>query len=168
MPPPSVLDRLKSWVRHLHDLVCRTCKGYENNRKCWGVDLFSDYRVLVQNWSFSFVNEKYKETRLHSSRMHTARLLTVSPSLHCTGGGLVRGDVCSRGVPGPGGVCFGGCLLWGVPGPQEGCGIPACTEADPPCEQNSWHTPLKIQGVKFLFFPIFSYFSQHTPIFPIF
>ena len=24
------------------------------------------------------------------------------------------------------------------------------------------------QGVKFLFFPIFSYFSQHTPIFPIF
>ena len=25
-----------------------------------------------------------------------------------------------------------------------------------------------IQGVKFLFFPIFSYFSQHTPIFPIF
>ena len=25
-----------------------------------------------------------------------------------------------------------------------------------------------LQGVKFLFFPIFSYFSQHTPIFPIF
>ena len=25
-----------------------------------------------------------------------------------------------------------------------------------------------VQGVKFLFFPIFSYFSQHTPIFPIF
>ena len=25
-----------------------------------------------------------------------------------------------------------------------------------------------MQGVKFLFFPIFSYFSQHTPIFPIF
>ena len=24
------------------------------------------------------------------------------------------------------------------------------------------------QGVKFLFFPIFSYFSRHTPIFPIF
>ena len=24
------------------------------------------------------------------------------------------------------------------------------------------------QGVKFLYFPIFSYFSQHTPIFPIF
>ena len=27
---------------------------------------------------------------------------------------------------------------------------------------------LELQGVKFLFFPIFSYFSQHTPIFPIF
>ena len=26
----------------------------------------------------------------------------------------------------------------------------------------------KKQGVKFLFFPIFSYFSPHTPIFPIF
>ena len=25
-----------------------------------------------------------------------------------------------------------------------GGGIPACTEADPPCEQNSWHTLLKI------------------------
>ena len=25
-----------------------------------------------------------------------------------------------------------------------------------------------MQGVKFLFFPIFSYFSEHTPIFPIF
>ena len=24
------------------------------------------------------------------------------------------------------------------------------------------------QGLKFPFFPIFSYFSQHTPIFPIF
>ena len=28
-------------------------------------------------------------TRLHSSRMRTARLLTVSPSMHCTGGCLV-------------------------------------------------------------------------------
>ena len=31
------------------------------------------------------------------------------------------------------------------------------------CEEESL-----MQGVKFLFFPIFSYFSQHTPIFPIF
>ena len=27
---------------------------------------------------------------------------------------------------------------------------------------------VQVQGVKFLFFPIFSYFSQHTPVFPIF
>ena len=74
--------------------------------------------------------------------MHTARLLTVFPSMHCTGG------VCSRG-----------CLVWGVsaggvcvcsggrelPGWGGGGGILACTEADhPPCEQNSWHTLLKI------------------------
>ena len=42
---------------------------------------------------------------MHSSRMHTARLLTVSPSMHCTGGGACSRDVCS---------------------------IPAYTEADPP------------------------------------
>ena len=28
-------------------------------------------------------------TRLHSSRMHTTRLLTVSPSMHCAGGGCL-------------------------------------------------------------------------------
>ena len=38
------------------------------------------------------------ETRLHSSRMHTARALTVSPSMLCTGGG-----VCSQGVSALGG-----------------------------------------------------------------
>ena len=39
----------------------------------------------------------------HSSRMRTARLLSVSPSMHCGGRGcLVPGDVCS-----------GGCLLRG-------------------------------------------------------
>ena len=42
--------------------------------------------------------------------MHTARLLTVSPSMHCAGGG---------------------CLLRGMPG-LGGGGIPACTEADTP------------------------------------
>ena len=31
-----------------------------------------------------------------------------------------------------------------------------------------WPSKDYFQGVKFLFFPIFSYFSQHTPIFPIF
>ena len=56
-------------------------------------------------------------TRLHSSRMHTARLLTISPSMHCAGGVLL--GVCSQGVSASGGSAPGG-------------GIPACTEADPP------------------------------------
>ena len=56
-------------------------------------------------------------TRLHSSRMRTARLLTVSLSMHCA-----RGDAWSRGVP----------ALGGLPAPGELVGIPACTEVDPP------------------------------------
>ena len=50
-------------------------------------------------------------TRLYSSRMRTARSLTVSPSMLCSVGGAWSG-VCvpgpGRGVPGPG---------RGVPGP---------------------------------------------------
>ena len=33
----------------------------------------------------------YSETRLHSSKMHTARVLTVSPSMLCAGGVCFRG-----------------------------------------------------------------------------
>ena len=63
------------------------------------------------------------QTRLHSSRMRTARALTVSPSMLCARGGCMVGGwvgAWSRGgwVHGPGG---GGCG-----------GIPACTEADSP------------------------------------
>ena len=56
------------------------------------------------------------KTRLHSSRMHTARSLTVSPSMHCAGG------VCLVwGVPGPeGGAWSGGAWSRGVPGPGGG------------------------------------------------
>ena len=56
--------------------------------------------------SSSCVTVNFLITRLHSSRMRTARVLTVSPSMLCTGG-------CTwslGGVPGPGGVY----LLWGV------------------------------------------------------
>ena len=41
------------------------------------------------------------ETRLHSSRMRTARALTVSPIMLCTAPGV-------GGVPGPGGTWLGG------------------------------------------------------------
>ena len=65
---------------------------------------------------------------LHSSRMYTARLLAVSPSMHCAGG-----------VPAPGGVpALGGCLLGGCL--VGGCGIPACTEADPPSLNRITHS----------------------------
>ena len=47
------------------------------------------------------------------------------------GGCLVQGMSAPGGVSGPGGAWSGG-----LPGPGEGVGIPACTEADPPCEQN--------------------------------
>ena len=51
--------------------------------------------------------------------MHTARLLTVSPSMHCArGGGCLLWGVCSWG-----------CLL---PGGGGGGGISACTDADTP------------------------------------
>ena len=82
--------------------------------------------------------ENLRKTRLHSSRMRTARALTISPSMLCAGGGkgrllqggcLVRGgasapggDVCSRGVhsgggllrgmPGQGGLLLGGGGAW--------------------------------------------------------
>ena len=105
-------------------------------------------------------------TRLHSSRMHTTRSLTVSPSMLCSRGvpglgvwswghqalnsciveSIVEdimdelydgnmidellvpgpGDAWSCGVPGLGGcLVLGGAWSWG-------CGISACTEADPP------------------------------------
>ena len=66
--------------------------------------------------------------------MHTARLLTVSPSMHCAWGVPAPGGACSGGVPAPGeGVsAVGGVCSWGRgSAPGEG-GISACTEADPP------------------------------------
>ena len=57
-------------------------------------------------------------TSMHSSRMRTARLLPVSPSMHCA-------------------AVQEGCLLPGEVSVPGGF-IPACTEADtpPPREQN--------------------------------
>ena len=105
----------------------------------FGNDLFkgSIYlrkRMVFQclGWRGRKTNTSQILTRLHSSRMHTARSLTVSPSMHCAGG------VCSQG-----GAWSGGCLVGGGV-PRLGGGIAACTEADPPCGQNSWHALLKI------------------------
>ena len=46
---------------------------------------------------------------MHSSMMRTARLLPVSPSMHCARGCLVPGGASSQG-----GLLKGGYLLWGV------------------------------------------------------
>ena len=76
--------------------------------------------------------QKHSWTRLHSSRMRTARVLTVSPSMLCAGGCMVPGGR----VHGPRGVHgYGG---WG-----GGGGILACTEADPPL-WTEWQTGVKL------------------------
>ena len=59
---------------------------------------------------------------MHSSRMRTACLLPVSPSMHS-----YRGDVPGQGVPGPRGVGPGGYLVLGVylvPGDTLSGGLP--------------------------------------------
>ena len=53
-------------------------------------------------WRVVKIGEIKIVTRLHSSRMPTARALTVSPSMLCAGGCLVRGGVWSGGL-----VCEG-------------------------------------------------------------
>ena len=62
---------------------------------------------------------KKKQTSMHSSRMRTARLLPVSPSIHCAGGCLLPGECLVLGgmsASGPGGVSAsgpgGGVCLW--------------------------------------------------------
>ena len=89
-----------------------------NRSKIQCLVLFFKGRKLFSDNLFEIKNA----TRLHSSRMHTTRSLTISPSMLCSGGGA-----WSWGLPGPGGDT---CLVRGVPGPGGG-GIPACTEADP-------------------------------------
>ena len=99
------------------------------------------------------------ETRLHSSRMHTAHLLTISPSMHCTGGVPALGGCLLGGVPVPGvgGGCLlpGGCLLRGVclllggvcswgGACSHGGGIPSCTEPDTPPLNRILHAPENI------------------------
>ena len=64
-------------------------------------------------------------TRMHSSRMRTFRLLTVSQHAHALG----------RGVCLPGGLPRVGCLPGGGL-PREGGSAQGCVWQTPPCEQN--------------------------------
>ena len=91
-------------------------------------------------------------TRMHSSGMRTARLLTVSPSVHCTVG-CVSAQWCVSSQGGlPGGVCPGGCVCPGLVSAQGGVwpggcvckggvsaqgGIPACNGADTPMDRQT-------------------------------
>ena len=91
--------------------------------------------IMATSCSIHKVTAMAIETRLHSSRMHTARLLSVSPSMHCSRGCLLPlsvhslGGVCSKG-----GVCSRGRVC-----SQEDVCIPACTEADTWVKHTSPH-----------------------------
>ena len=68
------------------------------------------------NLALTKILQKFSKTRLHSSRMCTKRLLTVSPSMYCAGGVSAPRGAWSWGclflggdVSGPGSVCS-----WGV------------------------------------------------------
>ena len=81
-------------------------------RQFWGKTMTNNWLVRPWGWRPLLGNLR-SVTRLHSSRMHTTRLLAVSPSMHCSGGSAPRG-------------CSGGGLVW------RGVCIPTCIEADPP------------------------------------
>ena len=133
----------QTWI---WDIDCIQVANHMSEGPSW---LWNAGKTLpeVQNRDISSPTNK---TRLHSSRMRTAHLLPVSPSMHCTGGGS-----------GP-----GGCLISGGVWSQEGC-LPlvrgdawswggACLRSvggvypsmqwgrPTPPGQNSWHTLLKI------------------------
>ena len=109
----------------LHPIQRRTPFFCDKMSNIWIINSRQS-KLTCGKWSHGY--NVHSSIRLHSSRIHTARLLTVSPSMHCAGG-LLRGG-CLRS---------GGCLLLG------GGGIPACTEAEhPPPVDRILDTLLKI------------------------
>ena len=80
------------------------------SRQQWLRQLVETFQ-LSDSWSLihrQWLEETQKKlsTRVHSIRMRTARLLPVSPNMHCSGG-----------VPCPGGyLVLGVYLIWGAPG----------------------------------------------------
>ena len=107
-------------------------------------------------WEIAVNGKIMLKTRMHSSRMRTARLLLVSPSMHCSGGAPVPGGVpewgvyLNGGLPAWGVYLPGGCTAQGgVPAqgsvPARGS-VPAQGDTPPvtPPQQNSWHALLKI------------------------
>ena len=78
---------------------------------------------------YSLWNKLTHYTRLHSSRMRTARALTESPSMLCVAGGvcsrgcLLLGSVCPQEGLLLGGGCSGRCLLQGGSAPAGEGGV---------------------------------------------
>ena len=115
----------------------------------YGIHLLIIEAVMQQ--TFKTIKQSYFNwnTRLHSSRMRTACMLTVSPSMLCTGGCKVPcGCMVLAGCM-DSGVCAwswgdawsqGGCTVQGVHGPGRcmvsGVWYPSMSWGRPPCEQN--------------------------------
>ena len=106
-----------TWKHHFSTLVC--VLGYEGQPHA-GRGATETIAIPTKDWETSskasyscsgsslWGKGNLISTRLHSSRMRTARLLPVSPRMHRTGGGLVWGVPGPRGGLLPGGVCLGG------------------------------------------------------------
>ena len=84
-------------------------------------DINGPFRLQQKNLMTSL--HSFSNTRMHSSRMCTARLMPISPSMHCSGGVYLPGGVPVWGVYLPGGVPAWG---WGVPA-QKGYLPGGCT-----------------------------------------
>ena len=107
--PECAGERILTYQTHTLRKLDKGQNGLQFVRK--GKIIFNNL-FWVDNFTFVML------TRLHSSRMRTARSLTVYPSMLCSGGwgGLFRGGgAWSRGVPSPGGAWFGegGAWSWG-------------------------------------------------------
>ena len=107
------------------------------------------YQPLLFREKLVLTNRNAQHTKMHSSGMRTARLLTVSQHAlgrrccTCPGGVSARGGVPARrctcrgvylpgGVPAGGHTCQGVYLPRGVSAQEGGVCIPACNGADTP------------------------------------
>ena len=106
-----------NWKNNGNDKYCLRGNGLRCCLVHWKADHFSllmyVYSVIIYTFVLTSTQPQglklelsspglklFRLTRLHSSRMHTARSLTVSPSILCSGsGGLSRGEGVPGGVP---------------------------------------------------------------------
>ena len=119
LPEMPQLPKLPQ-LPELHNLQQNVLLQMQNVRSTAVASAHDAYAILQVFFIFLSLPKTSKEcsyepTKMHSSRMRTARLLPVSPSRHCTGG---------MSAP-------RGCLLQGVSA-LEGAVYPTCTEADTP------------------------------------